>query len=171
MHYSADFCVQAVIVLRLLCESDVGELFLEIQSVSHLIEKEGKEEITPVLFKSEPPFFLTVNNTTSKLVALWNNGRKIAANKTSDVQEGMEPVLFRLSIGPQCLVVLVVHYIVKHKNNRVETLLCIVIELVELQTKEECIQIIVGISRGERVLQFDVAVIRTFLSKLAFSHL
>jgi hypothetical protein len=145
MNDCADLCVKTLIVLSLLCQSDVGELLLEIKSVSHLVEQEGEEEISPVFFKSEPALLLAINNTAAKLVALGDNRREIASDQTSHVEEGMEPVLFGFSVGPQGDVVLIVHDIVEHKDDGLETLVSVIVEVVQLESKEESVKVVESI--------------------------
>jgi len=41
---------------------DILELLLEIESISHLIEKEGQKEVTPVLVESSKAIRLNFDN-------------------------------------------------------------------------------------------------------------
>lgn len=58
MHDSADLGVEALEVLCLFIELDVGDPLLKVECVSHLVEEESKEKVSPVSFECQPSVHL-----------------------------------------------------------------------------------------------------------------
>jgi len=64
---------------------NASEFRLEVQCISHLIEKEGQEEVTPIGIEIQPTCRFNSDNVFTPLPALWENISQWPTDKTSDI--------------------------------------------------------------------------------------
>lgn len=93
MDDGTDLCVETLEVLSLLVELNVDDSLLEVECVTHLVEQECQEEVTPVLIERKPPRRLLGAHTFAKLVTVGDDPRHVASHHASEVQERVEPGL------------------------------------------------------------------------------
>jgi hypothetical protein len=165
VHQIAPLKPDALIVLGLLVESDVLKLLLEIQSISHLVEEESQKEISPAALETRPPVFFVLSGGLVKLIAFRKDVRHRTSYNSSCVQIHVEPVLV-LVLGHKRLVILEIGEVVDHKDPGVDALIGEVVPLVELQTHEEGVHVVVLVGLREWLGQTLVALIRTRLAQL-----
>ena len=125
-------------VLRNTCE-----FRLEVQGITHLIEQEGQEEITPVRIKFEPASTFNSDNIFTPLPALWENVSHRTSNETSDIQEQVELVFatsFFINVGP---IVKIVVDVVDSTNNGIHAFISLLVSLGEFGTDQECVHILI----------------------------
>ena len=80
MDYRSYFGVEALIVLSLLIQLEVSNFLLEVECISHLIEQESEEEITPIRSETDPSCILNHVHTFTQSVAVRNNSWQITSN-------------------------------------------------------------------------------------------
>ena len=73
MYDGSDLRIVALEVLGRLIKLDVNDALLEVQCVSHLVEKECKEKIAPVRVEGNPASLLFSDDAFTELVAVYNN--------------------------------------------------------------------------------------------------
>lgn len=73
MHYCSYLSVEALVVLSLLIEFEIGDLLLEVQGISHQVKQESQEKISPVGPKTDPPCILHCVDTFAKSVTIRND--------------------------------------------------------------------------------------------------
>lgn len=72
----------ALIVLGLLVQLDVGELLLELKRVTHLIEKESNNDVSPAVVRVEALRF-SFSHIDAELITIRDSIGKMAADSAS----------------------------------------------------------------------------------------
>lgn len=149
VHDSTNLGVKALEVLRVLVQLDVDDSLLEVKCVTHLVEQEGQEEVSPVLVEGEPARHFFGVHALSELVAVGHDVRHVPSDHACDVQEWIEPSLVQVWILEQRQVVLKIHNVVEHEEDVVEARVRKVIPVRQFQTQKERVGVVVLISRSK----------------------
>jgi hypothetical protein len=147
----------------LLVQLNVGDDLLEVQSVSHLVEKKGKEKVAPVRAERDPASLLHSVNTFAKPVTIRHGFAYVATDEPRDVQERVEPclvvpsgwVLMKRYVIPE--VINVVH----EESQIASALIREEIPVRKLKAEEKCVDVVVPISGREGLQQHSITPVRT----------
>ena len=85
MDQVAVLAVDSYIILIVFVLINVGEALLEVKGVSHQIEEQSQEEVSPVLLESLPPSIFTLVHTVAPPVALRHNFRSSASDHVGGI--------------------------------------------------------------------------------------
>lgn len=85
MNQVAVLTIDSNVILIIFIFSDVGETLLEVEGISHQVEKQGQEEVTPVLLETLPSSIFTLVHTVTPSIALGNDFRSSTTNQVSSI--------------------------------------------------------------------------------------
>lgn len=80
----------ALVVLGLLVQSDVCELLLEFECISHLVKQEGDHNIAPATVGQEA-LLLCIPYIDSELVAVRQSASEVSSERTREVEQRVDP--------------------------------------------------------------------------------
>ena len=104
---------------------DAGEFGLEIESVTHLVEKESEEEVAPVVVKLSETFNFNLGSVLVELVTVGEGRGNWTANHARNIQVRLPIVVVRAIFHPEtvlCYIILEVDSVVCCVNKVLDTL-------------------------------------------------
>lgn len=137
-----------LVVLLLVVLLNTGELGLELESIAHLVEEEGKEELSPVIVEGDESVDFVLSHRLTEAVAVDYNVRDWGKQDACQVQIGEPPVGLHLLIDVDLCVsyiILEVGDVVEEEDPGVEALIHKVIIVVQLGTNFELKCVLVSI--------------------------
>jgi len=147
----------ALVVLCLLVELDVFELLLELEGVTHLVEKEGNHDVAPARVRIEALSFRSLN-TCVELVTVWQGSCKIAADKSSEIQPWVHPAFVGLFVEGS--VIREVIFVVNSVDCSVDAVRAVRVPVVQLETNQERVKFQVAVRLGVRNLERHIVIVR-----------
>lgn len=128
---------------------DTLELGLEVQGVSHLVEEEGEEEVTPVFVELDESGLFVLVDRVAKAVALDHDVSHGAKHDSCEVEVTEPPVISEVVLDLLANVsdiVLIVGDVVEDVDPCVKAFVHILVVLVELRSNLELQSILVAVS-------------------------
>jgi len=86
-----------LVVLSFLVQSNIGELLLEFESVTHLIKQESNHDVAPSTVRLEALCFSSFYASV-ELVTVRQGGREVGADEPSKVEPWVDPTFISLFI-------------------------------------------------------------------------
>ena len=137
-----------LIVLLFLVDSNIFELLLEIQGISHLVKQKRQKEIIPTFIEPFPPLLLSRPHRFVKHEALRRDITARTGHCSSKIQQRVEPVFFGV-LSHECAVVFVVGTVIQREDDCVEARVRVLVPVVEFEAHEKCVHIQVTVCGGE----------------------